>query len=118
MESEASTDPPVTTAVVGVHPWIDFFVYVKCCTLGVVLYTKVKTDIHIDYSRSSEEIQTVSAVFLFVILRFLQLDILFTPPYVGRGSLVSPVCCNGGEVVLFNLTTKQMTLYFVDGRIC
>jgi len=24
---------PMTEAVVGVHPWIDFFVYVKCCTL-------------------------------------------------------------------------------------
>lgn len=62
MESEASIDP-VTAAVVGVHSWIDFFVYVKYCILGVVLYTKVKTDIHIDCSRSSEEIQTVSAVF-------------------------------------------------------
>lgn len=98
------------------HPWIDFFVYVKCCTLY-----KSKNryaDIHIDCSRSSQEIQTVSAVFLFVILRFLQLDILFTPPYVGRGSSVSPFCCKGGDVVvLFNLTTKQMTMYFVDDRI-
>lgn len=47
----------------------------KCCTLGIVLYTKVKTDIHIDCIRSSEEIQTVSAVFLFVISDFYSLTL-------------------------------------------